>query len=133
LCDSQTKTLVRIQSIVFASPLPPAHTVVSSPITDNEEWVQFDVFMKVSVKIDWLRAGWPRGRSSSSGKVKNFLFSMSSRPALGSTQPLTQWVSWGVKLQGREADHSPQTSAEVKKMWIYTTTFPLPTPSWRSA
>jgi hypothetical protein len=26
----------------------------------------------------------------------------------------------GVKLPGREADHSPPTSAEVKKMWIYT-------------
>jgi hypothetical protein len=24
----------------------------------------------------------------------------------------------GVKRQGREADHSPLTSAEVKKMWI---------------
>jgi hypothetical protein len=30
----------------------------------------------------------------------------------------------GVKRQGREADHSPPTSAEVKKMWIYTTTPP---------
>jgi hypothetical protein len=28
----------------------------------------------------------------------------------------------GVKQQGREADHSPPTSAEVKKMWIYTST-----------
>jgi hypothetical protein len=37
----------------------------------------------------------------------------------------------GVKRPGRETDHSPPTSAEVKKMWIYT-----PTPhtlSWRSA
>jgi hypothetical protein len=25
----------------------------------------------------------------------------------------------GVKRPGREADHSPQTSAEVKKTWIY--------------
>jgi hypothetical protein len=30
--------------------------------------------------------------------------------------------SLGVKRQGREADHSPTTSAEVKKMWIYTST-----------
>jgi hypothetical protein len=30
----------------------------------------------------------------------------------------------GVKRQGREADHSPPTSAEVKKMWIYTFTSP---------
>jgi hypothetical protein len=28
----------------------------------------------------------------------------------------------GVKRQGREADHSPPTSAEVKKKWIYTST-----------
>jgi hypothetical protein len=28
----------------------------------------------------------------------------------------------GVKRQGLEADHSPPTSAEVKKMWIYTST-----------
>jgi hypothetical protein len=28
----------------------------------------------------------------------------------------------GVKQQGREADHSPPTSAEVKKMWIYKST-----------
>jgi hypothetical protein len=30
----------------------------------------------------------------------------------------------GVKRQGRETDHSPPTSAEVKKMWIYTSTPP---------
>jgi hypothetical protein len=29
-------------------------------------------------------------------------------------------LSQGVKQQGREADHSPQTSAEVKKTRIYT-------------
>jgi hypothetical protein len=28
----------------------------------------------------------------------------------------------GIKRQGREADHSPPTIAEVKKMWIYTST-----------
>jgi hypothetical protein len=30
----------------------------------------------------------------------------------------------GGKVAGREADHSPPTSAEVKKMWIYTSTPP---------
>jgi hypothetical protein len=30
----------------------------------------------------------------------------------------------GVKRQGREPDHSPPTSAEVKKTWIYTSTPP---------
>jgi hypothetical protein len=44
---------------------------------------------------------------------------MSSRPALGPTHPLIQSVQ-GVKRQEREADHSPATSAEVEKTWIYT-------------
>jgi hypothetical protein len=60
--------------------------------------------------------------SSSPGMVKNFLFSTSSRPALGSIQPPIQWVpealSPGVKRPGREAEDS----AEVKKMWVYTST-----------
>jgi hypothetical protein len=30
----------------------------------------------------------------------------------------------GGKAAGREADHSPPASAEVKKMWIYTSTPP---------
>jgi hypothetical protein len=61
--------------------------------------------------------------SSSPGRAKNFLFSMSSRQTLGPTQPPIQKVpgalSPGVKRQGREADRSPPTSAEIKKMWIY--------------
>jgi hypothetical protein len=31
-------------------------------------------------------------------------------------------LSPGVKRKGREADHSPPTSAEVKKTWVYTST-----------
>jgi hypothetical protein len=31
----------------------------------------------------------------------------------------------GVKRPGREDDHSPPTSTEVKKMWIYTSTPPI--------
>jgi hypothetical protein len=69
---------------------------------------------------DWLWAGRSRGRSSNSGRVKNFLFSASFRPALGSTQPPIQWVpgtlSPGVERPVREADHSLPASAEVKKM-----------------
>jgi hypothetical protein len=57
-----------------------------------------------------------------------FLFSTSSSPALGPTQPPIQWVqgalSSRVKRQGREADHSPPTSAGVKKIRIYTSTYP---------
>jgi hypothetical protein len=65
---------------------------------------------------------------SSPSRVKNFLFPMPFRPALGSTQPPIQWVlgalSPGLKRPGREVDHSPPTSSKVKKMWIYTSTPP---------
>jgi hypothetical protein len=45
-----------------------------------------------------------------------------SRPALGPTQPPVQWVpgvlSPGVKVQlGRDADHSPPSSAKVENEW----------------
>jgi hypothetical protein len=66
--------------------------------------------LKFTPCSDWLRAGLPRGRSSSPGRVKNIHFSISSTPPLGSTQPPIQWVpgtvSPGVKWQWREADHS---------------------------
>jgi hypothetical protein len=73
-----------------------------------------------------IATGRSTGRSSSPDRVKGILFSKSSRPALRSTQPPIQWVpralSLGVKRPGRKVDHSPPTSAEVKKMWIYTST-----------
>jgi hypothetical protein len=60
---------------------------------------------------------------------------MSFGPALESTQHPIQWVPDalfpGVNRPEREADHSPPTSAEVKKTWYI---HPLPyTPSWLSA
>jgi hypothetical protein len=58
--------------------------------------------------------------------VGSGIFFSSRRP--GPTEPLIKWVpaalSPGVKRPGREADHSPPTSAEVKKMWIDTSTSP---------
>jgi hypothetical protein len=60
--------------------------------------------------------------------VKNFVFSTSSGPALGPSQPPIQWVpealSLGVKKLGCEADHSPPASAQAKKIWLYTATPP---------
>jgi hypothetical protein len=65
---------------------------------------------------------------SSPGRVKNFLFSTSSGPALRSIQPSIQWVLGalfpGLERLGREADHLPPTSAAVKKIRIYTSTPP---------
>jgi hypothetical protein len=69
---------------------------------------------------------------TASVQLKKFLAvsvrEQSSRPALGSTLPSIQWISEAlspeVKRSGREADHSPPVSAEVKKMWIYTATPP---------
>jgi hypothetical protein len=63
----------------------------------------------------WLRAGRPRGRSSSRGRGKILLLFVSSSPVLGPTQSPIQWVtgarSPAVKRPGREADHSPPTNA----------------------
>jgi hypothetical protein len=69
-----------------------------------------------------------RSRSSSPGRVKNCLSSMSSRPGSGvhaTSYPMgTGALSPGVKRPGCESDHSPPTSTEVKKIWIYTPTPP---------
>jgi hypothetical protein len=55
-----------------------------------------------------------------------FLFTTVSETALGPTKPPIQWVtgtfSLGVNRPGREADHSPPSSAEVKDAWSYTST-----------
>jgi hypothetical protein len=56
--------------------------------------------------------------------MRIFLFATAFRPALGPTQPPIQWVqgalSPGLKRPGREDDHSPPQSAEVKNAWNYT-------------
>jgi hypothetical protein len=84
---------------------------------------------------DWLRAGRSMGRNSSPAGGKNFHFSTSSRLALRSNQPPIEKVPGaltpGEKRRGRETDHSLPSSAEVKKIWIYTSTPPYA--SWRSA
>jgi hypothetical protein len=58
-----------------------------------------------------------------------FLFTTASRTALGPTQPPIQWVlkalSLGVKRPGREADHTPPSSGEIKNAWSYTSTLPI--------
>jgi hypothetical protein len=65
-----------------------------------------------------------------------FLFTTASRTSLGPTQPPIQWVPGalflGVKWPGREDNHSPPYSAEVREfveLYIYCPN----TPSWRGA
>jgi hypothetical protein len=74
-----------------------------------------------------LGAGW-LGFESRQG-LGIFLFASASRPALGPTQPPIQWISGAlslvIKRPGREADHSPPSSAEVKNAWGYTSTPPI--------
>jgi hypothetical protein len=64
---------------------------------------------------DGLQAGRP-GFGSRVGR-RIIFFSPTSRPALGPTQPI-KWIKGtlpqGVKLQGRNADHSFRSSAEVE-------------------
>jgi hypothetical protein len=57
--------------------------------------------------------GWTTERL----EFKYFLFSKSSRPVLVALSPRVKWL-------GRKADHSPSPSAEVKKIWAYTSTPP---------
>jgi hypothetical protein len=65
-----------------------------------------------------------------------FLFTTASRTALEPTQPPIQWVpgalSLGVKRPGREADHSPISSAEVKE-WMELYLHSPNIPSWRGS
>jgi hypothetical protein len=50
-----------------------------------------------------------------------FLFCKAFRPALGPPSLPFNWCRW-VKQSGREAGHSPPTSAEVKNEWSCTST-----------
>jgi hypothetical protein len=68
---------------------------------------------------DWMDEGGVRIRVP----VGSRIFSTSFRSVLRPTQPTIQWLQ-GVKRPGREADHSPPTSAEVENTWIYTCTLP---------
>jgi hypothetical protein len=66
--------------------------------------------------------------------LKIFLFTTASRTDLWPTQPPIQWVpealSLGAKRPGREADHSPPSSAEAKECVELHLHSPS-TPSWR--
>jgi hypothetical protein len=70
----------------------------------------------------------PRALCSNPGRIKNFLFSTSSRPFLGPIQIPIQWIAralfTGLERTLRETDQTHTNSAEVKKAWIYTSNPP---------
>jgi hypothetical protein len=77
-------------------------------------WLPYTVRYR-SRHIDWLRAGRPWDRSSNSGRVKNFHFSISSMPPLGvhATSCLMgtgRLFFSGVKQPECETDHSQLVS-----------------------
>jgi hypothetical protein len=86
----------------------------------------------------WYSAGLRAGYSGfeSRQRLRIFLFTTASRPALGPTQTPIQRVcgsfSLGIIRPGCEADHSPPSSAEVKNAWSYTSTPPMRLMTWCS-
>jgi hypothetical protein len=69
--------------------------------------------------------GWATGVRFSAGI---FFSATASRPTLGPMQlRILKWVPGALSLvverSGREADHSPPSSAEVKNAWSYTSTY----------
>jgi hypothetical protein len=80
----------------------------------------------ITSRVEQLMSGqlemiWKLGSGSFPGNTRFFLLFTKFKliVSLGPTQSPIQWVPWalslGVKRQGREADHSPPSSAEVKK------------------
>jgi hypothetical protein len=93
-------------------------------------WAPTGLIRSRDISVDILK-----GSGATRPGCKIFLFPTVSTPVLKPTQPPIQWVpgalSPRVKRPGREADHSPPSSAEVKNGGDILS---LPhTSSWRSA
>jgi hypothetical protein len=71
--------------------------------------------------------GWTTGFQFLARAVMGlFHFATAFRLALGPTQSPIQWAAGPLMLEvkhlGHEADHSPPSSAEIKKAWSYIST-----------
>jgi hypothetical protein len=98
--------------------------------------VAVSVYFKVSYSLLERMRKIKKTLGDSRRELGIFLFTTVSRTALGPTQPPIQGVpgalSLGVKRPGREANHSPPSSAEVKErreLYLHSSN----TPSWRGA
>jgi hypothetical protein len=77
----------------------------------------------IAPSVRRLATGWTTERSEFEPRYGlEFLLSTTSGPALGPNQPPLQWVSRAllpaIMRPGREANHSPQTSVDIKETWI---------------
>jgi hypothetical protein len=78
----------RFALLIAIPPLLHTHLSLPHEVCDSPDHAAH-YHIQRSRYSDLLRAGGARGRTSSPGKVKNFLFFLSSRSALGSTQLLS--------------------------------------------
>jgi hypothetical protein len=70
--------------------------------------------------VQWIAYGLEEQELESRNKEASFLFSKTSRPTLGPTEPHIQLVP--ELFPWRDVDHSIPPSAEVKNEWSYTPT-----------
>jgi hypothetical protein len=119
---------------------PQCHSFIELPqLLTSREAVLFllvGMMMNCHYKLSWysdrLRAGRPRGRSSSPVTVKNVHFFTSGTHT--TSYPLvTGTPSLGVKRQGREVDHTHPTSSKGEDNLIGSIDPRSHTLSWRSA
>jgi hypothetical protein len=100
---------------------------VSSPCSQNYSsqlnavYIFTPCFSKIHFNINLGPTGWMIGVLGFDSRLGLgiFVFTTASRTVRRPTQPPIQWVpgalSLGVKRVGREADHSPPSSAEIKE------------------
>jgi hypothetical protein len=79
------------------------------------------IMPEVLMKTESLDSTWLGYKG---GGEPIFLFFKTFRPALGTTQHLTQRVLEALSQSVRDAHHSPPFSAEVKNVWNYASTLP---------
>jgi hypothetical protein len=128
ICDSVCNTSV-IMSVIYCyklnhliSPLAGSHKSMASSRT---RLITPDIDLKV--KRNKPLTGWTTERSGFESRYgqefSRLLVVQTGTRVHPTSYTMGTGISFpGVKRPRREADHSPPTSAEVKKMWIYTST-----------
>jgi hypothetical protein len=93
-------------------------------------WMRWQIFVKYCVVGIITRLWVEESEVRIPTGAKYFSFLQKSRPALGRTQPPSQWV-WGtlslsptVKWSGREGDQSTLSSSKIENEFSYASKFP---------